>query len=78
MAAPNTLAVISRDGLTVDGQSLCAADEPIQVEHVADGLHILHVAIYVEKIEAEDPLIHCERSSTYTLVWPPRATEGEG
>jgi hypothetical protein len=76
MESPNSLAVISRKGLTVDGQALCAVDEPVEVEHVADNLHILHVSIYVENIQAEDPLIRRGQSSTYTLMRPPGTGEG--
>ncbi|GGU52520.1 hypothetical protein GCM10010274_46810 [Streptomyces lavendofoliae] len=62
---------ITRQGLTVDSHELCVLDEPITVEHIADDLHVVRVAILVEQVDADDPAFHQDRTTTYSLPRSP-------
>jgi hypothetical protein len=71
MSEISKLLVISRNGVEIDGQHVAAVDEPITVEDLDDDLHIVRLAIYVERIQADDPAVARDQSSTYTLLKNP-------
>lgn len=60
--------VISRNGVEIDGLRVAAVDEPITVEDVDDDFHIVRLALYVERVQADDPAVARDQSSTYTLL----------
>lgn len=62
------LLTIDRNGVEIDGRRVVAVDEPIAVEHLLEDLHIVRLAIYVERVQADDPAVVRDQSSTYTLA----------